>query len=145
VAVVWRAAGFDAQAVHDISVMQWEKLICNVAYSALCALTGLTVGEVMDDAELGPVSRAAATEAWSVARARGIPIAVDDPVVLVREFAARMPDAKPSVLLDIQAGRTSEVDVINGAVPREAEKADVAAPVNETLTRLVKALEQRQQ
>jgi 2-dehydropantoate 2-reductase len=145
VAAVWRAAGFDAQAVRDISAMQWEKLICNVAYSALCALTGLTIGEVMDDPELGPVSRAAATEAWSVARARGIAIAVDDPVVLVREFAARMPDARPSVLLDIQAGRTSEVDVINGAVPREAEKADLEAPVNATLTRLVKALERRQQ
>jgi 2-dehydropantoate 2-reductase len=55
-----------------------------------------------------------------------------------------MPDAKPSVLLDIQAGRISEVDVINGAIPREAQMAGVAAPVNATLTRLVKALERRQ-
>jgi 2-dehydropantoate 2-reductase len=141
IAAVWRSAGFDAEAVHDIAAMQWEKLICNVAYSAVCALTGRTIGEVMDDPQLGPISRAAATEAWSVARARGIAIEVEDPVTLVREFAARMPKAKPSVLLDIEAGRISEVDVINGAVPREAAEVDMAAPVNATLTGLVKALE----
>ena len=143
VAEIWRAAGFDAQAVPDIIAMQWEKLICNSAYSAVCALTGMTIGEAMDDAQIGPISRAAATEAWTVARARGIALDVADPVVLVRDFASRMPDAKPSVLLDIEAGRISEVDVINGAIPREAAKVGVSAPVNMTLTGLVKDLERR--
>jgi 2-dehydropantoate 2-reductase len=143
IAALWRGAGFDAAAVSDILAMQWEKLICNVAYSAPCALTGLTVGEVMDDADVGPVSRAAAAEAWAVARALGVAIAVDDPVALVREFAGRMPNAKPSVLLDIEAGRLSEVSVINGAVPREAAKVHMQAPVNATLTGLVQALERR--
>jgi 2-dehydropantoate 2-reductase len=49
-----------AQAVTQVRAMQWEKLICNVAYSGPCALAGMTVGQVMDDPELGPVSRAAA-------------------------------------------------------------------------------------
>jgi 2-dehydropantoate 2-reductase len=141
VAATWRAAGFDTQAVPDIIAMQWEKLICNAAYSALCALTGMTIGEAMIDEEVGPISRAAATEAWTVARARSVAIDVADPVVLVQDFASRMPDAKPSVLLDIEAGRISEVDVINGAIPREAAKAGVFAPVNATLTGLVKNLE----
>lgn len=139
VAALWRAAGFDAEATQDIAAMQWEKLICNVAYSAICALTGTTLGEVMDDPELGGVSRAAAIEAWSVARAMGVGIDVEDPVALVREFAARMPAAKPSVLLDLEAGRPSEIDVINGAIPREAARVGLTAPVNETLTALVKA------
>ncbi|MEZ5557010.1 MAG: 2-dehydropantoate 2-reductase [Pseudomonadales bacterium] len=141
VATVWREAGFDAAAVADIAAMQWEKLICNVAYSAPCAITGLTVGEVMDDPDAGLVSRSAAQEAWGVARARGIHLAFEDPIALVREFAARMPRAKPSVLLDLEAGRPSEVGVINGAVPREALKVGMTAPVNSTLTALVQALE----
>jgi len=122
VAQTWKAAGFDAEAVDDIAVMQWEKLICNVAYSAIAALTGLTVGEILDDPNLGSVSCSAAIEAWNVARARGLAIEVDDPEKHIREFAARMRDAKPSVLLDIEAGRTSEIDLINGAISREAEK-----------------------
>ncbi|MEB3023943.1 ketopantoate reductase family protein [[Mycobacterium] crassicus] len=144
IAAVWSDAGFDAAAVADIAAMQWEKLICNVAYSAPCALTGMTVGQVMDDdTVMGPVSRAAATEAWEVARAAGINIAVADPVAHVRDFGAQMPDAKPSALLDHQARRVSEIDVINGAVVRRAEQIGQSAPVNATLTALVKAVERQ--
>ena len=141
VARVWSAAGFDVAAADDIVAMQWEKLICNVAYSAPCAITGLTVGQVRDHAQAGEVSRAAATEAYDVALALGIALRFDDPVREVREFAGRMPDAKPSVLLDVEAGRVSEVDVINGAVPLQGAKVGMTAPVNATLTALVRTLE----
>lgn len=141
VAALWRAAGFKAEAVSNVAAMQWEKLICNVAYSALCALTGLTIGQVRDDPDVGPVSRAAATEAWQIARARGVAISVTDAVAHVREFGARIPNAKPSVLLDFENKRVSEIDVINGAVPREAAKVGRDAPVNATLTALVKQKE----
>jgi 2-dehydropantoate 2-reductase len=143
IARAWTDAGFDAAAVTDIAAMQWEKLICNVAYSAPCALTGMTVGQLMDDPEMGPVSRAAAAEAWAVARASGIAIAVTDPVSHVRAFGAQMPDAKPSALLDHEARRVSEIDVINGAVPRQGARVGVEAPVNATLTAVVKSVERQ--
>jgi 2-dehydropantoate 2-reductase len=43
--------------------------------------------------------------------------------------------------LDLRAGRRSEVDVINGAIPPLAREVELAAPVNETVVRLVKAKE----
>jgi 2-dehydropantoate 2-reductase len=141
VADAWRAAGFRTEVVRDVVAMQWEKLICNVAYSAPCALTGMTVGEIMDDPDMGPVSRAAAVEAWRVARALGIPVAVEDPVDHVRKFAAGMPDARPSLLQDHEQRRRSEIDVINGAVPRAAAKLGIEAPVNSTLVALVQQRE----
>jgi len=143
VAACWRDAGFDAEPVADIAAMQWEKLICNVAYSAPSALTGMTVGEIMTDAHVGPISRAAAVEAFNVALALGVALTVDDPIRHVQEFAQRMRDAKPSVLLDIEARRASEVGVINGAVVAQAHDIGMDAPVNATLTGLVLALEER--
>ncbi len=142
IAVLWRNAGFDAGAVSDIVAMQWDKLICNVAYSAPCALTGLTVGEVMADGFMAGVSEAAATEAWKIALALGIALDFDDPVRHVRDFGQRMPLARPSVLQDLEAGRRTEVDVINGSVAREALKVGLEAPVNSTLTALVRQREQ---
>ena len=142
-ASLWRQVGFDTEAVHDILSAQWEKLICNVAYSAPCALTGLTVGEAMQDDALGPITRDAALEAYDVAQALNIPLSFDDPVAYVRAFAERMPDAKPSVLLDIESGKPSEVGVINGSIPQQALKVGLSAPVNATLTRLVQAMENR--
>lgn len=141
VAGAWRQAGFDCAVAGDIIAMQWEKLICNAAYSAPCALTGMTVGEVMDHPEMGPLSVAAATEAWEIAIASGISVDVSDPVAHVRDFGARMPDAKPSALLDLEAGRVSEVGFINGAVPVAARRLGLTAPVNATLTALVRTRE----
>src|SRR3546814_19860355 len=91
----------------------------------------------MADADIGPVSRAAATEAWSVARARGIAITVEDPVAHVRAFGSKIPNAKPSLLLDYEAGRRGEIDVINCAIPRAAAPAAGEPPVNAPLTRPV--------
>jgi 2-dehydropantoate 2-reductase len=141
IAALWRAAGFRTEAVADIAAMQWDKLICNVAYSAPCALTGLTVGQVIDDPDIGPVSRAAAREAWTVASARGIRIDITDPVAHVRAFGARIPNARPSLAQDLAGGRRGEIDMINGAIPREAAKVGIEAPVNATLTALVRQRE----
>lgn len=141
VAQAWQLAGFDAEAVQHIAAMQWEKLICNAAYSAPCALTGMTVGQVMDDAHLGPISRAAATEAWTVAKALGVPITVADAVAHARAFGARVAAAKPSALLDHEAQRPSEIGCINGAVAHLGRRAGVPTPVNDTLTALAEARE----
>ena len=97
----------------------------------------------MDDPDIGPVSRAAATEAWRIAKAIGIKLDVEDPVKHVRAFGARMPNAKPSALQDHEGHRISEIDVINGAIPREALKVGQEAPVNQTLVGLVKVKERQ--
>lgn len=145
VANTWSGAGFNVDIVDDVAAMQWEKLICNVAFSGPCALTGLAVGEAMDDPDVGPVCLGAAVEAWTVARALGIQLAIDDPVALVSSFAETVRSAKPSVLQDIEAGRVSEIDVINGAIPREARRVNLEAPVNATITALVRQHERRLQ
>lgn len=137
----WRGAGFAADAASDIVAMQWEKLICNASFSATCGLSGLTVGAALADKDLGPLCLAAGKEAWTVARGLGVAVIVGDPEAHIRAFAERVSAAKPSLLQDIEAGRSSEIDFINGAVVREAERAGLAAPVNRTLVALVRQRE----
>lgn len=139
----WKLAGFNAESVSDIRAMQWEKLICNTAYSGPCGLSGMRVGEVMNDPDLSAVSQAAATEAFAVARALGVALQFDDPVRLVLDFGARVAGAKPSVLLDLERGRPTEIEFISGIVAKYGREAGVPAPVNATLTALVKARERR--
>lgn len=141
VVAAWSKAGFKTALSPDIIAMQWEKLICNVAYSAPCTLSGLTVGEVMDDPEMGAISRAAAEEAWRVGLANGVAITVKDPIEHALAFGRSVRHAKPSMLQDHEHRRPSEIDVINGAVPREAAKVGASAPVNMVLTNLVKQRE----
>jgi 2-dehydropantoate 2-reductase len=61
----------------------------------------------------------------------------------VREFGSKIPDARPSVLLDLISKRKSEIDVINGSIPRVGREVGVAAPVNAVITALVHAKERQ--
>jgi 2-dehydropantoate 2-reductase len=138
---VWESGGFTVLTFADIHKMVWEKLICNCTYSGPCALTGLRVGEVQADANAWRVASACATEAFDVARAKGINLDFDDPIAYVKAFGQRIPNARPSMLLDHMAGRRAEVDNINGAIPREGAKVGVPAPVNSIVVALLKAKE----
>jgi 2-dehydropantoate 2-reductase len=138
---IWESAGFKVALFDDIRRMVWEKLIVNVTYSATCCLTGMTIGEVMHDPDAWRVARGCADEAIAVAAASGIRLDVGDPIEHIRHLGGRIPNARPSMLLDHLARRRSEIDVINGSIPREGARVGVAAPVNETVVALVRACE----
>ena len=76
-----------------------------------------------------------------MARAKGIALDFDDPVAYVTNFASKIPNARPSMLLDHMAGRRCEIDVINGAIPREGARVVVPTPVNDIVCALIRAKE----
>ena len=137
---VWRGAGFNVRTFDDVRRLVWEKLVCNVAFSGTCTVLGWTIGEVLGDEDAWSVAAGCAVEAFAVGRAAGVGFDFDDPIAYVRDFGSKIPGAKPSMLLDLEAGRRLEIDFINGAIPRVGREVGVAAPVNETVTALVRAL-----
>ena len=139
VAEVWADAGFRVQAYDDVEQLVWEKLIFNVTFSGTCAVLERTIGEVLDDPSAWQVASACGSEAFAVARARGIALDFDDPVAYARAFGEKIAGARPSMLLDVLAGRPCEIGVINGAIPPAAREAGLTAPVNEVVTALVRA------
>ena len=139
IAKTWADAGFRVQVYDDVDQLVWEKLVCNVCFSATCAILERTIGGVLDDAAAWRVASRCAQEAYDVARARGIRLGFDDPVAYTRSFGEKIRDARPSMLLDLLAGRPCEIDAINGAIPPAAREVGLAAPVNETVSALVRA------
>jgi 2-dehydropantoate 2-reductase len=137
----WKSAGFRVKVFDDIDQLVWEKLLCNCAYSGPCGVSGLTVGQVMEDPDLSRVSAACAIEGFLVSKKKQIRLSFDDPVAYVRDFGSKIPNARPSVLLDLLSKKKSEIDVINGSIPRVGKDVGITAPVNEAITALVKAKE----
>jgi 2-dehydropantoate 2-reductase len=143
IAEVWRSGGFKVKCFDDIDQLVWEKLICNVCYSGTCTVTERTIIEVIEDADAWEVASGCAVEAFEVARARKVKLDFRDPVAYVREFGLKIPNARPSMLLDHMAGRMSEIDAINGAIPPAAAAAGLPSPYNEVISSLVRAKERR--
>jgi len=143
VAEVWRSGGFRVKCFDDIDQLVWEKLICNVTFSGPCAITERTIGEVMADADLWSIASGCAKEAFAVAKAKGVHLDFENPVEYVRDFGSKIPNARPSMLLDHMAGRASEIDAINGAIPRVGATLGVATPTNDVVCALVRAKERK--
>ena len=137
----WDKAGFTAKGYPDIHQMIWEKFICNVTYSGPCALMNATIGQVQANSESWSVALSCAREADAVARAKKINLGFNNVETYVRDFGANMPDARPSMLLDHMAQRPSEIDGINGAVPTEAAKIGMTAPINALVSSLIRGRE----
>jgi 2-dehydropantoate 2-reductase len=139
----WRSAGFRVKIFDDIDQLVWEKLVCNCSLSGPCAVSDMTTGELMADPDMAKISAACATEAFNVAKKKGVKLGFDDPVAYTRDFASKIPKAKPSVLLDLLSRRKSEIEVINGSIPRVGKEVGMPAPVNEAITALVHAKERQ--
>jgi 2-dehydropantoate 2-reductase len=120
----------------------WGKLIMNCAYNAISALGRCRYGPMMALPQVREVMSEAVREIMVLAAAKGVRVAMDDPVGTVLGFADSMPGAISSTAQDLARGRPTEIDHLNGYVVRESEARGLRAPVNQTLHALVKLLEQ---
>ncbi|MGH3003002.1 MAG: ketopantoate reductase family protein [Gaiellaceae bacterium] len=143
-AALIESAGLEAEAFDDLRPAQWSKLIFNATVNTVAALTGLPhdphFAQQGDPRELGHLVRQLMDEGKAVAAASGVTLR-EDPwemnVLATRRGSAHY----PSMLEDVQARRATEVDLITGALVRQARRVGVPVPLHETMYRLIKAKE----
>ena len=138
---VWQQAGFNAKAFEDIDQLIWGKYICNVAFSGPCTVFDRTLGELMADPASWAIAQGCALEVEALGKARNIAFTFDDPIEYITAFGKKMPDARPSMLLDHHAKRPSEIDAINGMVVELGKQLGMATPYNEVLTAVIRQRE----
>jgi 2-dehydropantoate 2-reductase len=130
--------GLPAMPEPDIYGAIWSKAIFNATMNPLCALTRRTPGFLGAHAESRALIRELVEEGVAVANASGIAIAAQPIHDLTQVSVTDHANHEASMLQDVKAGRRTEVDAINGAIVEAARAAGVAAPLTETLWRLVK-------
>jgi 2-dehydropantoate 2-reductase len=139
------SAGLHVEALPDLLPAQWSKLIFNATVNSVAALTDLPhdwhFAARERPTDLGHLVRDLIEEGKAVAAAAGIELH-DDPWEMNVLATQRGSAHYPSMLEDVQARRRTEVDLITGALVREAERHGVAAPLHTALRRLIKAKEE---
>jgi len=143
-AALIRAAGLKVEALPDLRPAQWSKLIFNATVNSVAALTGLRhdphYSAERAPTDLGHLVHDLVDEGKAVAAAAGIELH-DDPWEM-NVFATQRGFAHlPSMLEDVEAHRLTEIDMITGALVREADRHAVDVPLHTALYRLVKAKE----
>ena len=120
------AAGFDAPVASDIRQEIWMKLIGNLSYNPIAALTLAHMDEISSNERLLEVIREMMREAMRVAQAYGIVVnlGVEERI----EMARRIGHAKISMHQDVEKGRPMETEAILGSVLELARRVGVITP-----------------
>ena len=132
--------GLDTQHTDQIRNMVWSKTVNNASMNPVCAVTGKTMFEVINDPIVYSLVDSLLKEGVRVARANELMLGPDfyiDCLTYIKDAGQH----KPSMLQDIEAKRQTEIDYINGKIIEYGERAGIPTPYNTTLRSLVKALE----
>jgi 2-dehydropantoate 2-reductase len=139
------SSGLKAQAFPDLRPAQWSKLIFNATVNGVAALTELPhdphFAETERLSDLGHLVRELVDEGKAVAAAARVELH-DDPWEMNVLATRRGHRHYPSMLEDVEAHRPTELELINGALVREARRLGVPVPLQTALYRLVKAKEE---
>ncbi len=129
-------AGFEALRSVSIRLDVWVKLLGNMSFNPVAALTGYLMNQICDDEDVLDVIRAMMHEGMAVSAHYGyrMPMTPDQRIDLARQLGA----AKISMLQDIERRRPLELTPVVGSVIELAELAHLPVPT----IRMVHALAQ---
>ncbi len=133
--------GIEATATPRVKTEIWKKLILNAATLPTAALTRLCAGDLGQPGPMRDLVDAVAAEAVAVARAQGYEIDRAERIERIHAVLTGAGRGKASMLQDVEARRKTEIEVVNGAVVRAAERLGLDVPLNRALVALVGGLE----
>lgn len=140
-------AGIPTEVVAEIIPHLWDKVLYNCALNPLGAILGAPYGALGDDPETRELMRLIIDEIYGVAKAKGIALHHPEAAGYFRHFLKNLvpPTAAhwPSMWQDLQAGRRTEIEALNGAICRYGRETGVATHYNETMSRLIRFMENR--
>ncbi|KFL33636.1 MULTISPECIES: ketopantoate reductase family protein [unclassified Sulfurospirillum] len=135
-ATTFNEAGIPTQTTYDIEQELWKKLIINNGVNALCALLEVKTGVLFDHTKLSSIVQGLMHETAAAARALHVKITEAD-VEAMFELIKHFDSIKPSMLVDLEQGRSIEIEEICGVVIRALHQIGVDAPYTKTISTLL--------
>jgi len=143
---VFARAGIPCRISDNIQGELWLKLLRNCALNAISALGHVRYGQIVQSEDARKLMEQIVDEVLSVARAAGVVLpGVDNResgMAAAMELATQMADAFSSTAQDLNRGRLTEIDALNGYISRRGAELGIPVPVNHALFTLVKFAEQ---
>ena len=139
IAAAFRETGTDTRVSENIIVDLWQKFLFLSTIAAACGLARAPIGAVRE-APLGLLLlQRAFRETAEVARARGIELPAGVEEGSLERIRALAPHLKPSLLLDLENGRPTELDVLSGAISRYGKEFHVPTPIHDAVVAALSA------
>jgi 2-dehydropantoate 2-reductase len=119
----------------------WTKFTTNIGLNAISAVVGAPYGEIVAHPDPRETVRQLVDECVQVARASGVALPDIDHGDMVCRFAEKVGHVYSSTSQDLERGKPTEIDALNGFVVRRGAELGIPTPVNQALVALVKLRE----
>lgn len=140
-------AGIPTLYTDRIEAYLWGKILYNCSLNPTATLRGWNYGKLGEHEETREILRNVVEEIYAVAAKCRVDLLVPTPGEYLDLLLGRLIRStyhhRPSMLQDIEAGRRTEIDAMNGMIVRYGRECGVPTPTNEFLTNEIKALEQK--
>ncbi len=137
-------SGIPCRYEENILTYIWDKVLYNVCLNGLATLLRTDYGSLGDDPETWAVMESLAREFYAVAASRGVELVSPDADSYMRRFGEGLlpptREHRSSMQEDIEQGRFTEIESLNGAVWSMGAEDGIETPVNEMLTRMIRFL-----
>jgi len=140
-------AGIPTDTTNEIYTYIWGKVLYNSALNPLGAILNVPYGFLKDVPEIRELIQKIIQEIFAVAKAKGVRLSYESPEEYYRFLMdTQLPPTsthRSSMLQDMEKGRLTEIDSLNGAISRYGRELNIPTPANDVLTKIIKAIEEK--
>ncbi|MFX0122841.1 MAG: ketopantoate reductase family protein [Candidatus Hodarchaeota archaeon] len=138
---IMRDSGFSTKKTKNIQLKMWQKLLTNATICPLGALLHVPNGQILQKSSIHQIFDGILEEGLAIAT-RNLP---DEDFSQTRDFILgvieKTKNNKCSMLQDIERGRKTEIDYMNGFIVQESKRLGLKAPINAAIADLIRHLE----
>lgn len=138
---IMNESGFITKKTSDIKLKMWQKLLTNAIICPLAAILHVPNGRILEKPSIQRIFDAILKEGLALAKYNLPEADFSTTHDFILNVIEKTKDNKCSMLQDIEKGRRTEIDFLNGFIVRESRRIGIKAPVNAAIADLVRHIE----
>ena len=147
IASLFTFAGIKTRSTLEINKFIWGKVIYSCALDGLASVLNVTYGQLLDSEYTKDIMRRIVSEIYSVAQKKEIELDPKTKEEYIKTLFNRLVPLtslhKPSMLMDIEKGKQTEIDSLNGTIVRMGKDTGIPTPTNQLITELIRYKEMK--
>jgi len=143
ICLLFRESGLAAKIESDVYAAIWSKVAVSASINPLTAVLRVENGALLQSKSMSRMMSEVCREAVLVGIANGVSLSLPEVMKRMRAVSKHTSGNRSSMLQDVERGRRTEIEQINGAIWNLGERQGSPAPLNKALWAMVSALERQ--
>ena len=141
IAELFAASHVPCKISGDIKKALWSKFLVNCIYNGISAITQMSYGDLVQSPEINSLIDQLTSEFLCIAAQENVSITLDEATQMNQMIAKTMSAQKSSTAQDLQRGKSTEIDFLNGLIVKKGLEYNIPTPNHQTIWQLIKGLE----